>query len=141
MQHWLYASVYIDAGLVVRLYFGATSIESIETRERRERATSSFNGLIYALFLGVFLTDFFIDSDELQTIAYAILSGFMAVTLGWAFNRMTALLRMLKSRGLTIRKKTIIIQLAFLGLIAFLDTVYFNVKVRFWNDCTDDVMA
>jgi len=141
VQHWLYASVYIDAGLVARLYFGATSIESIETRERRERATSSFNGLIYALFLGVFLTDFFIDSDELQTIAYAILSGFMAVTLGWAFNRITALLRMLKSRGLTIRKKTIIIQLAFLGLIAFLDTVYFNVKVRFWNDCTDDVMA
>ena len=39
-----------------------------------------------------------------------------------------------------MRGKTILAQLVLLGLISVLDMVYVASKVRFWKDCTDDVV-
>lgn len=39
-----------------------------------------------------------------------------------------------------MRRKTILVQLVLLGFISVLDTVYVGSKIRFWKDCTDDVI-
>ena len=51
---------------------------------------------------------------------------------------MSKLLSLLRSRGIKVRRKTIVAQLVLLGIISVLDMVYVASKVRFWKDCTDD---
>lgn len=63
MQHWMYASVYLDAALVTRLYFGARTEDSVKNRESREKVISRVNGFLYFFFLAVITADLFLDSN------------------------------------------------------------------------------
>ena len=138
VQHWIYTTGYFDVALVARHYFGASNtLESLETISRREKALSSFNAALYVIYFGVFVADFFIDTDILQTALYAILSGVMTVALGYSFRKLTHLLDMIRVRGIIVRKKTIFAQLIMIGVITVLSLAHFATEEEFWDQCND----
>lgn len=62
IQNWMYTSVYLDAALVTRLYLStANSITDLKKRKRREKNLSIANSILYVIFIGVLLMDFFLD--------------------------------------------------------------------------------
>ena len=139
MQHWIYTAVYLDVCLVARSYLSSSkTIESLETRQTREKCLSSFNAALYVIFITAFLVDFFLGTDAISVSAGAVLSAVMTGLLTWSFRKMSKLLSMLQSRGIKVRRKTILVQLVLLGFISVLDIVYVSSKIRFWKDCTDD---
>ena len=141
MQHWIYTAVYLDVCLVARSYLSSSStIESLETRQKREKCLSSFNAALYVTFITAFVVDFFLGTDAVSVSASAVLSAVMTGLLTWSFRKMSKLLSLLRSRGIKVRRKTILAQLVLLGFISVLDMVYVASKVRFWKDCTDDVV-
>jgi len=141
LQHWMYAQVYLDAAVVTKLYFGARTLEVIKLREMKERQLSVVNGILYVTFLAVLVTDFFMDSDTAQTLLYALLTALMTIFLGYSMYTFNRLLNHFKANKLGLRRKTIVVQIALLGIISIFSLVYFFVKRKFWKDCLDDVEA
>ena len=93
VQNWMYTSVYFDAALVTRLYLTTPNSEAdLKKRHSHENGLSIVNGILYVLFIGVTLMDFFVDGRLIETIASILLSICIAIVLGFSMRRLSQLL-------------------------------------------------